>query len=184
MNGNGKDEELGRFLSYVLRHRPSAAGIELDAQGWADVGRLLAGCERAGKKMDRDMLERLVREDGKRRYAFSEDGSRIRANQGHSVEVDVEPDVSEPPETLFHGTASRFLESVRANGIRKGERRHVHLAADMETALEVGRRRGHPALIRVNAGAMHRNGYAFYLSANGVWLCDYVPWAYCELAEG
>lgn len=178
MRQNKQDIELGRFLSYVLRHRPSAAGIELDAHGWAEVEPLLEGCNRVGKKIDRAALERIVRENGKQRYSLSEDGARIRANQGHSLKVDVELPEAEPPAVLYHGTATRFLPSIRAEGLRRGSRQHVHLSEDRETALQVGRRHGEPALLRVNAAAMYRDGRTFYRSENGVWLCESVPREY------
>lgn len=120
-------------------------------------------------------LERIVAENGKQRYRFNEDRTRIRANQGHSLAVDAELREAEPPSLLYHGTATRFLDSVRSEGIKRGTRQHVHLSADAETALEVGRRHGKPALLRVDAAGMAREGHNFYLSENGVWLCDYVP---------
>ncbi|MFC5468973.1 RNA 2'-phosphotransferase [Cohnella suwonensis] len=178
MKQSDKDVEAGRFLSYVLRHQPSAAGIELDANGWADVEALLAGCKIAGKNIDRASLDRIVMENGKQRYALNEDRTKIRANQGHSVPVDVELARREPPDMLYHGTASRFLASIRSEGILKRSRQHVHLSADERTALEVGNRHGQGILLRIDAAAMHRDGHPFYLSANGVWLCDVVPSKY------
>ncbi len=178
MRKNDRDVALGRFLSLVLRHNPAVAGIKLDDNGWADVDSLLAGCNRAGKKIDPETLERIVRENNKQRYKFNEDRTRIRANQGHSVTVDVEMEECAPPEWLYHGTASRSLESIRAEGIQKGSRQHVHLSRDTETAMQVGKRHGRPLLLRVSAANMHRDGHKFWLSENGVWLCEHVPWAY------
>jgi len=178
MRQNNRDMELGRFLSLVLRHQPSAAGIALDDHGWADVDSLIAGCNRKGKRIDRATLERIVRENNKQRYSFNEDGTRIRANQGHSVAVDVELKESEPPELLYHGTASRFLDGIRAEGIKKGSRQHVHLSSDAKTAVQVGNRHGKPVLLRIAARAMHEDGHKFWLSDNGVWLCEHIPWAY------
>lgn len=175
MQQSKKDIELGRFLSLVLRHQPSAAGIRLDANGWADVGQLLAGCRRAGKKIDMDTLERIVKDNNKQRYSFNEDRTKIRANQGHSVAVDVELKECVPPDVLYHGTASHVVASIRSEGIRKGSRQHVHLSKDKETALQVGRRHGMPVLLPVDAAAMVRDGHKFYISENGVWLCDHVP---------
>ena len=143
------DIKLGRFLSLVLRHKPSAAGITLDAHGWADVGELLSGVRRTGRQIDMDTLERIVRENNKRRYSFNEDHTKIRANQGHSIPVDIE-------------------------GIQKKTRQFVHLSADFQTAMDVGRRHGAPVVIVIDADAMARDGAVFYLSENGVWLCDYV----------
>lgn len=174
MTQEANDIKLGRFLSLVLRHRPSAAGITLDAHGWADVGELLSGVRRTGRRIDMDTLERIVQENNKRRYSFNEDHTKIRANQGHSIPVDVELKKETPPHRLYHGTVERFLPSIRREGIRKIGRQYVHLSADYQTAEEVGRRRGAPVVIVIDAEAMARDGAAFYLSENGVWLCDYV----------
>lgn len=184
MSASSRDMELGRFLSYVLRHNPSAAAIRLDANGWADVSALLAGCGRAGKAIDRETLDRIVRENEKRRYSFNADGTRIRANQGHSVSVDVELRESKPPERLYHGTAAHVLASIRAEGIRKRSRQHVHLSADARTAIEVGNRHGKAVLLHVDSESMHRDGLGFYLSENNVWLCECVPWSYISVEEG
>lgn len=168
------DIKLGRFLSLVLRHKPSAAGITLDAHGWADVGELLSGVRHTGRQIDMDTLERIVRENNKRRYSFNEDHTKIRANQGHSIPVDIELREEKPPRRLYHGTAERFLPSIRQEGIQKRTRQFVHLSADFQTAVEVGRRHGAPVVIVIDADAMARDGAVFYLSENGVWLCDYV----------
>lgn len=174
MAQNESDVKLGRFLSLVLRHEPSAAGIELDEHGWADVGELLSGMRRSGRQIDMDTLERIVRENCKQRYSFNEDHTKIRANQGHSIPVDVELKEAKPPRQLYHGTAERFLPSIRREGIEKMSRQFVHLSADYQTALNVGRRHGSPAVITVDAEAMVRDGAVFYLSENGVWLCEHV----------
>lgn len=168
------DVRLGRFLSLVLRHDPSAAGVTLDAHGWADVGELLSGVRRTGRQIDMDTLERIVRENNKRRYAFNEDHTKIRANQGHSIPVDVGLKEEMPPRRLYHGTAELFLPSILREGIRKMNRQFVHLSADYQTAVEVGRRHGTPTVIVIDAEAMVRDGAAFYLSENGVWLCNHV----------
>ena len=174
MNQSNSDVRLGRFLSLVLRHDPHAAGITLDGHGWADVDALLAGVNRTGRKINMDTLERIVRENNKQRYAFNEDHTKIRANQGHSVQVDVELKAAQPPKYLYHGTASRFLPAIQAEGIRKMSRQHVHLSGDFETAMAVGKRHGIPVVITIDAGAMARDGVAFYRSENGVWLCGHV----------
>ena len=168
------DIKLGRFLSLVLRHKPSAAGVTLDDHGWADVGELLSGVRRTGRQIDMDTLERIVRENNKRRYSFNEDHSKIRANQGHSIPVDIELREEKPLRRLYHGTAERFLPSIRRDGIQKMNRQYVHLSADSQTAMEVGRRHGVPVVIVIDAEAMARDGMIFYLSENGVWLCDCV----------
>ena len=172
------DESLGRFLSLVLRHQPQAAYITLDRHGWADIEKLLAGCVRAGKSMDRETLERIVRENSKQRYSLSPDGKKIRANQGHSIPVELELREAEPPSRLYHGTATRFLESIRREGITRQSRQQVHLSATVETAAAVGARHGSPVVLPIDAAAMGRDGHAFWLSENGVWLCQEVPWRY------
>ena len=178
MKQDSEDVRLGRFLSLVLRHNPQAAGIELDGHGWADVNELLSGVRHTGRRIDKETLERIVRENNKRRYSFNEDHTRIRANQGHSILVDVELKEAEPPAYLYHGTAARFLDAIRREGIRKMTRQYVHLSGDYATAVDVGRRHGQPAVITVDAGAMVRDGIRFYLSENGVWLCEEVPPVY------
>ena len=174
MPQSANDIKLGKFLSLVLRHEPGAAGITLDKNGWADVEELLAGVRRTGRQIDMDTLERIVRENNKQRYSFNEDHTKIRANQGHSIQVDVELKEAAPPQYLFHGTASRFLPAIQREGIRKMDRQYVHLSADYQTALSVGRRHGSPVVLTVDASAMARDGVTFYLSANGVWQCEYV----------
>ena len=174
MAQSANDVKLGKFLSLVLRHDPSAAGISLNEHGWADVQELLEGVRRSGRRIDQETLERIVRENNKQRYAFNEDHSKIRANQGHSLQVDVELMIAEPPEYLYHGTAARFLPAIQREGIRKMNRQYVHLSGDYQTAVDVGRRHGAPAVITVSAGAMARSGVVFYRSENGVWLCEFV----------
>ena len=174
MEQSNSDIKLGRFLSLVLRHDPSAAGISLDGHGWADVKELLAGVSRTGRKIDMDTLERIVRENNKQRYSFNEDHTRIRANQGHSLSVDVELREETPPQYLYHGTATRFFPAIQREGIRKMSRQYVHLSGDFQTARAVGRRHGSPVVITVDAQAMARDGVGFYRSENGVWLCEHV----------
>ena len=170
-----KDVSQSKFLSLVLRHQPEVIGVSLDSNGWIDVDVLLEAMTRHGKQLSREDLGRLVRESDKQRFALSEDGKRIRANQGHSVEVDLALTPQTPPEILYHGTVDRFLDSILATGLRKGERHHVHLSADVETAQKVGGRRGKPILLNILSGDMHRAGHLFFLSDNGVWLVDHVP---------
>lgn len=174
MTQGSNDIKLGKFLSLVLRHNPQAAGITLDEHGWADVGELLAGVRHTGRKIDMDTLERIVQENNKQRYSFNEEHTKIRANQGHSLPVDVELAAVEPPQYLYHGTAARFLPSIQREGIRKMNRQYVHLSGDHQTAVEVGRRHGSPVVITINAEAMAQDGITFYRSENGVWLCERV----------
>ena len=167
-----------KFLSLVLRHQPDKAGVVLDDAGWVAVEELLAGCGRAGHAITPDQLREIVRTSDKQRFALSDDGRRIRANQGHSVDVDLGYEPATPPEVLYHGTADRFLDSIRAQGLIKGSRHHVHLSERLETAEAVGRRHGRLAVLRVRSGDMHRAGVPFYKTPNGVWLTDSVPTDY------
>jgi putative RNA 2'-phosphotransferase len=164
-----------KFLSLVLRHRPEVIGIELDAEGWVPVEDLLAACAQHGRAISREQLDAVVRTNDKQRFAFSADGTRIRANQGHSLQVDLGLVPVEPPELLYHGTVSRFLESIRRDGLVKGKRHHVHLSPDVGAATKVGQRRGRPVVLVIEAGRMFRDGHKFYQSENGVWLTDAVP---------
>lgn len=159
-----------KLLSYVLRHRPDSIALTLDAHGWADVSELLACLAARGKRVDRALLERVVASNDKQRFAFSADGSRIRASQGHSIAVDLQLRAAEPPAVLYHGTASRFLKSILATGLKAGARHHVHLSADAATAARVGARHGFPAVLAVDAARMRADGIVFYVSDNGVWL--------------
>ena len=169
-----------KFLSLVLRHQPDAAGIALDAHGWADVTELLRGMTNAGKPIDMAMLEEIVRTDEKQRYAFSEDHTKIRANQGHSVAVDLEFQPVTPPDTLWHGTASRFLDSIMQDGLKPMSRQYVHLSPDIETAKKVGSRHGKPVILQIDTKQMHADGFLFYRAENGVWLTEAVPAAYMK----
>ena len=170
---------ISKYMSLILRHKPEVIGIHLDAHGWADVNALLAGISKK-YPINRDILEEIVQSDEKQRYSFSEEGTKIRANQGHSIQVDVELPVTEPPETLYHGTAQRFAASIEAQGLLPQKRLYVHLSPDPETAEKVGRRHGEPVIYLVAAGQMYRDGYLFYLSANGVWLTKVVPAPYLK----
>ena len=164
-----------KFLSLVLRHQPERIGLTLDSGGWVEVNALLTAAQHSGFALDRATLERVVAENDKQRFAFSPDGTRIRANQGHSVPVELDLAPQAPPEVLYHGTASRNLEPIRREGLRAGQRTHVHLSRDEETARVVGRRHGAPVVLHIAAGAMHRAGYEFMQAENGVWLTQTVP---------
>lgn len=178
--GKNQKDKLSVFISLILRHQPDAAGITLDEHGWADVEELLEGIQRTGRSIDRERLEEIVRTDEKGRYSFSEDKTLIRANQGHSIPVDVELAEAEPPAVLYHGTAARFVPSILSQGLKPMSRLYVHLSKDKETAVKVGKRHGHPVIFQVDAGQMSRDGIAFYLSQNGVWLTEYVDAKYLE----
>jgi putative RNA 2'-phosphotransferase len=170
--------KTSKFLSLVLRHRPERIGLSLDAEGWAKVSELLHLMTAAGHPITRDILVEVVAGNDKRRFAFSEDGSRIRASQGHSIGVDLALPPAVPPERLFHGTAFRFLESILEHGLLRGSRNHVHLSLDEETATRVGQRHGKPVVLKVAAGDMQRDGHVFFVSENGVWLTEHVPGKY------
>lgn len=167
--------KLSKFLSYVLRHRPDAIGLELDDAGWVEVATLIAKSQADGMRFSRAELEEVVAASPKQRFALSEDGLRIRANQGHSVDVELGYEPAEPPEQLFHGTVASALEGIRLRGLARMQRHHVHLSPDRETAAKVGQRRGRPVILTVRALDMHRAGFAFFLSQNGVWLTERVP---------
>jgi len=170
-----KTIRTSKFLSLILRHRPEAVGIALDREGWADVGDLLAGMRRKGHPLTADELAHIVETNNKRRYAFNDDGSKIRAVQGHSHPVDLGMAPTAPPDQLYHGTVERFLDSIRERGLVRGNRLYVHLSADRETAAQVGRRRGAPVVLTIDSGTMAARRHAFYLSENGVWLTEHVP---------
>lgn len=175
-----KLDGLSIYLSMILRHRPQEAHITLDEHGWANVDELLAGISATGRKMDMAMLEEIVATDKKQRYSFSPDKTLIRANQGHSIPVDVELKEQEPPEFLYHGTAMAFLDSIKAEGIKPMSRLYVHLSKDIKTAVTVGKRHGEPAVLKVSSKEMYRAGCLFYLSENGVWLTKKVEPEYFE----
>lgn len=164
-----------KFLSFVLRHEPEAIGVTLDVAGWVDVDVLLQACAKHGRSLSRNELDEIVATNPKQRFAFSEDGRRMRANQGHSTAVDLGHEPAEPPDILFHGTIRRLLPVIREKGLLRMERHHVHLSADEATALAVGGRRGKPALLRIDARAMRNAGHLFLRTPNGVWLTDTVP---------
>ncbi len=158
--------ELSKFLSFVLRHEPEAIGVVLDANGWIEIDGLVGACRAHGKLLSRELLETIVATSPKQRFAISEDGQRVRASQGHSIEVDLAYHPAPPPETLFHGTIFASLPAIRTAGLKKMERHHVHLSPDAVTARIVGMRRGKPVVLQIAAGRMHRDGHDFYLSAN------------------
>jgi putative RNA 2'-phosphotransferase len=171
-----------KFLSYVLRHNPGQIGLELDKNGWANVEELLHRCQVVGraKGLNREIMDEVVATNNKKRFEYSEDGKKIRARQGHSVQVDLGDEPTEPPEILFHGTPTKSVEAIKSGGLLKMSRHAVHLSKDHATAYDVGRRRGKPVIIQVQARKMHGDGYKFYLTANGVWYTDHVPTDYLK----
>ena len=173
---------VSKYLAKHLRHAPHELGLTLRPGGWVPVDDLLAAAGRHGFPITYDELVGVVEAGDKRRFAFDVSGELVRANQGHSVEVDLQLEPAEPPEVLYHGTVGRFLPAILAEGLVRGNRHHVHLSRDVETARKVGARRGKPVILAVEAGRMHRDGHAFFVSANGVWLTDAVPPGYLSQA--
>ena len=168
--------KCSKFLSLILRHHPETIGIALDPQGWADVDELILKVNQAGRyALDKVLLEEIVRTDNKQRYSFNGDHSRIRANQGHSIQVDVELEEKIPPEILYHGTGEKSVASILQQGLKPRSRLYVHLSPTPEVARQVGGRHGKPVVFQVDAGRMSKDGVLFYLSKNGVWLVKEVP---------
>lgn len=177
----GKLDKLSVFISLVLRHNPDAAGVQLDEHGWANVDELIKGINDTGRRIDIDILDEIVKTDNKQRYFFNNDKTLIRANQGHSVPVDVELEEKQPPEYLYHGTADRFMGSIMAEGLKPMSRLYVHLSKDKETATKVGKRHGKPVVLQIKSEEMWNDGIKFYLSQNGVWLTKYVDKKYIDV---
>lgn len=175
--------KTGRYISYLLRHHPEEAGLTLDEHGWADVNELINAVAETYTGFSRTELDEIVATNNKKRYSYSEDGMRIRANQGHSIQVDVELEEKTPPPVLWHGTAEHFVESIQEQGLVSGNRLYVHLSADTDTARVVGKRHGKPVIFCVDCKRMSEDGYKFYLSVNGVWLTKEVPARYLRLIE-
>lgn len=164
--------KISKYLSKHLRHQPERLGLALTPGGWVSVDDLLAACARQQFPLTRAELDEVVARNSKQRFSFDPTGTMIRANQGHSVAVDLQLEAITPPAVLYHGTGQRAVEAIMREGLRKMARHHVHLSGDAETARAVGARHGRPVVLRVDAAAMHRDGYTFYRSANGVWLVD------------
>ena len=169
---------VSKYLSKHLRHQPERLGLELAPGGWVPVRDLLAACARHRFPITRAELEEVLARNDKQRFSFDPTKELIRANQGHSVEVDLQLEPVEPPDVLYHGTGERSAEAVRREGLRRMSRHHVHLSGDVETARRVGARHGRPVVFAVDAAGMRRAGHTFYRSANGVWLVECVPPAY------
>lgn len=174
---------ISKFLSLVLRHQPEKVGLNLDREGWVTVSELLAAFEAQGFPLTAEELHEVVRDNDKKRFSFSPDMSSIRANQGHSVTVELGYEPSQPPPVLYHGTAERFLSSIRQEGLLKKRRHHVHLSDNPETAEAVGRRYGKPVVLRIESERMEMAGYMFFRSENGVWLTESVPAEYIIFPE-
>lgn len=173
------NNDISKYLALILRHKPEEIGIQLDEHGWANVEKLIEGIQRR-YKFSKDILEEIVREDKKQRYSFNEDKTLIRANQGHSIPVDVELKEVVPPKFLYHGTGEKYINSIEKVGLIPKSRLYVHLSKDIETAINVGKRHGKPAVYIIDTEGMISDGYKFYLSVNGVWLTKNVPFKYLK----
>jgi len=174
-----EQKKISKLLSLVFRHKPEITGLVLDNNGWTEVDKLLVKVNQSGRHLTLEQLPEIVEKNDENRFAFSDGQTKIRANQGHSIEVDL----AEPPEVLYHGTAKRNLMSIRENGLLKGQQHHVHLSADLETAYKVGVRYGKPVVLKIKSQQMQSDGHTFFRSKNGVWLTDYVDHKYIEYPE-
>lgn len=172
---------ISKFLSKYLRHEPEALGLTLESGGWVRVDDLLAGAKKIGFSVSQEELVQVVADNDKKRFSFDQSGTKIRANQGHSTEVDLQLKEVAPPEQLFHGTVERFLDAILVEGLKKMDRHDVHLSKDIQTATKVGERRGKPVILVIDSAKMAADGFTFRLSENGVWLTDHVPPQYIRL---
>ena len=172
-------EKISKYLSYILRHRPDSIGVKMDKYGWVDIDELMEKSKDI--PLSREVIEKVVKSSDKQRFSIKE--NKIRANQGHSIEVDLQLVPQKPPQKLYHGTATRFLESIQSKGILPKSREYVHLSKDVETAENVGKRHGKAVVIEIDTGKMYEDGYLFYLSDNGVWLTKKIPYDYCKEIE-
>ncbi|MDF7671074.1 RNA 2'-phosphotransferase [Orbaceae bacterium ESL0721] len=167
---------ISKFLSYVLRHQPEAINIRLDTDGWVDIDTLISQANLHGESLTRDLIEQVIKTNDKKRFTLSEDGLKIRAAQGHSTaQVEINYIKQIPPQYLYHGTATRFVDSIKQQGLIAGDRHYVHLSLDEKTATMVGQRHGKPVVVKIKAQLMNQLGYKFYLADNGVWLTNSVP---------
>lgn len=176
-----EDMRVSKFISLVLRHKPEEIGLKLDEYGYIDISKLIKGINEKGYKVTIEDIERIVMEDDKQRYSFNDDKTKIKANQGHSIAVNLELKSIEPPSVLYHGTATRFRDSICKEGIKKQNRQYVHLSKDIETATKVGKRHGELVIFKINSQQMYQDGFKFYLSENKVWLTNYVPIKYLNV---
>lgn len=174
--------DTSRFVSLILRHKPDTIGITLDEHGWANVDQLIDGISKQ-REFSMELLEEIVNTDNKQRYSFNEDKTLIRANQGHSIPVDVELTETTPPDILYHGTGEKYVNSISKQGLIPKSRLYVHLSKDVETAINVDKRHGSPVVYTVAAAQMVKDGYTFYLSVNGVWLTKEVPISYLTVLQ-
>jgi putative RNA 2'-phosphotransferase len=177
------DKRISKFMSLILRHKPEEIGAKLDRYGYLSIEKLIEGLNKKGYNVTLEDIERIVAEDEKQRYSFSSDKTKIRANQGHSIKVNLNLSPIKPPDVLYHGTATRFVNSIQEKGILSESRQYVHLSSDVETAIKVGKRHGKPVVFTVDSLQMYNDGYKFYLSENKVWLTEIVPSKYIRIIK-
>lgn len=173
-----RTRDVSKFLSLILRHKPETIGLKLDQNGWADLNELISKINTGGKNVNLEQIKEVVKTNSKQRFKLDLENNRIRANQGHSIKIDMEFSPTQPPEQLFHGTAERNISSIKKSGIQKRNRQHVHLSSDLDTAKMVGKRHGKPVIFVIDSKKMFEDGYSFFLSENGVWLTDAVSAEY------
>lgn len=174
---------ISKFLSLVLRHKPETIGIQLDQNGWIDISELVEKSNKYGVKFDRETLNHIVATNSKKRFAINDKFDKIRASQGHSVEIELGYTSQKPPKTLFHGTSEKSVQSILEKGLKRQNRQHVHLSSDIETAKKVGQRHGKPYIFKVFAEQMFNDNFEFFISENEVWLTDNVPEKYLSGQE-
>ena len=178
-----ENKKISKFLSFVLRHKPESIGLKLDENGWAETKELLEKMNGNAFEVTGEMLNHIVATNNKQRFSFNENKTKIRASQGHSIDVDLNLKETKPPEYLYHGTGEKYVTSILTTGLEKRNRQQVHLSTDMETAIKVGQRHGKPKVFIVESEKMNFEGFSFYLSDNAVWLTDHVPARYLQLIE-
>lgn len=176
-----KTIQISKFLSLILRHKPGTVQLTLDENGWADIDHLLAQCASHGYRFSKEELFKVVAENDKQRFAINENGTHIRASQGHTISVDLQLEPVAPPAELYHGTVEKFLDAIRKDGLQKMQRHHLHLSDCLDTAVTVGKRRGAPVILTIDSQRMYQDGYEFYRSDNGVWLTAFVPPGYITI---
>lgn len=170
-----RQTKISKFLSLILRHAPETVGLRLEENGWVNVDELITACAQNGRALTREEIEEVVETNDKKRFSFSPSRTKIRANQGHSIEIEIEFEKRMPPAILYHGTAEKNVKSILERGLQKMRRHHVHLSSDKETARKVGMRYGKPVIFEIETKAMIENDFEFFVSANGVWLIENVP---------
>ena len=178
-----KTTNISRYIALLLRHHAEKAGLCLDEHGWVEVEALIQGVRRRYPEFNRAVLDEIVARDSKQRYAYNQNKTCIRANQGHSIPVDVELKQALPPTILYHGTGEKYVESIQKVGLIPKSRLYVHLSTDIQTAIQVGKRHGQPVVYQIDTQQMIHDGFIFYISANHIWLTKAVPVQYLKIIE-